>query len=327
MGRSKPDPVETCGRCHQTQLRGFLQDAHGRAWRSRRSKTLTCVGCHGSHDVLPQRSPASRTYYDRIPGFCGSCHPVAASEYRESAHAQALSSPRKDSATCTGCHAAHGSVGARAPNSPIARARVADTCGTCHIEAIVAYKQSVHAAAFERGDRHAATCVDCHGFHRIESPAAPASELSKLQRSGNTCARCHGSLPLMQRHEVSVAVVADFRGSFHGLAGALGDRRVANCASCHGYHEIRNSADTLSSINPANLSRTCGTCHPGAVAGFARGGIHHVPRNLGHRVVDWVRVMYRMMIVLVVGGMAVHNLVDLRRRWLDRRGRQKEQSE
>ena len=120
-------------------------------------------------------------------------------------------------------------------------------------------------------------------------------------------------------HDLPIRVVEDFRGSFHGLAGARGDRRVANCASCHGIHEIRPSSNPFSRIHPTNLGRTCGECHPGAAQTFARGGIHHTTVTWGHRLVDVVSRMYLSMIAVVIGLMAVHNGLDFYRRWRDRR--------
>jgi len=117
--------------------------------------------------------------------------------------------------------------------------------------------------------------------------------------------------------------MSDYQQSFHGLSAALGDQRVANCASCHGYHEIRPSRDQLSSVNPANLERTCGACHAGAGPDFARGGVHHRPDTTGHRLVDVAAAMYRMMIGLTIGLMLAHNALDfwrrLRERWRRRR--------
>ena len=125
------------------------------------------------------------------------------------------------------------------------------------------------------------------------------SEPTSPQRISATCSGCHGDVRLTDTHRLPVSVVTDFRSSFHGLAGLLGDRRVADCASCHGAHEIRPSWDPQSRIHPANIPQTCGSCHAGVTSGFARGGIHHVPATLGHRAVDVVRYMYLTMIVVV----------------------------
>jgi hypothetical protein len=62
--------------------------------------------------------------------------------------------------------------------------------------------------------------------------------------------------------------------SYHGLASKLGSQVVANCASCHGVHNILPSSDPRSTINRANLVTTCGHCHPGVTEKFALGKVH-----------------------------------------------------
>ena len=310
-----------CGHCHGRQVEDLALDAHAAAHRAGDAHSPRCVECHGSHGVLSRRDPASPTHRTNVPASCGTCHEKALEAYRGGAHAAALGEANPHAAMCTNCHAAHRVAGLDVRASSVARARLADTCGLCHGEESRAYARSVHGRAVRHRDPHAPTCADCHGSHEIPAAKAPDSPVSKLLLAGETCGRCHGSLPLTREHDLPVEVVADFRGSFHGLAGALGDRRVANCASCHGVHEILPSSDPDSSVHPANLGATCGGCHPGAGPEFARGGVHHIPRSLGHRLVDWVGAMYRMMIVTVIGLMAAHNVLDFRRRWRNRRRR------
>lgn len=316
-GEGRPDPVATCARCHAAQSEAFSVDGHLMALRAGNASAPSCVTCHGSHDVLSGRDPASRSHPANVPTQCGTCHPRSLQSYRAGVHGEDLErvdDPR--AATCASCHTAHGVARATLPWSTVAPARVARTCAACHSKAGTQYAPSVHARAAARGALHAGTCVDCHGSHDIASAAAPTSV---LQVPGAPCARCHEPVELTDLHGLEAGVVADFRGSFHGLALAAGDRRVANCASCHGYHEVRPSWDPLSQVNQANLGVTCGQCHAGAGPQFARGGIHHLPRTFGHRLVNVVRIMYRMMIVGIIGLMLVHNVLDFRRRLRDRR--------
>ena len=184
------------------------------------------------------------------------------------------------------------------------------TCGSCHKQALEAYLPGVHAVAFRRGTPHAPSCVDCHGSHLVKAAADPKSPVSKLRVSDETCARCHESGGLAAMHGWRPGVVADYRQSFHGHAIALGDRRVASCASCHNSHEIRPSRDPLSTVNGANLQQTCGACHVGVAPGFASGGVHHQPELPGHNIVDWARVMYLTMIIVVISLMLLHNGMD-----------------
>lgn len=313
------DPVGVCARCHQTPAQARSADDHGIALRAGNTSAPSCVTCHGSHDVLSLRDPLSRTNPVNVNEQCGTCHKSALTTFREGVHAVAGGPNDLDRPTCTSCHTAHNVARPDRDWSTVAPVRVATTCATCHHEAAVQYSGSVHAIATARRAPHGGTCVDCHGGHAIRPAADPSSPTSVLQVAGATCANCHGSVRLTEMHRLPAGVVADFRGSFHGLAGALGDRRVANCASCHGYHEVRPSWDPRSRIAPVNLPATCGQCHTGAVQGFARGGIHHLPRTFGHRLVDLARLMYRMMIVGVIGLMVLHNAIDFFRRWRDRR--------
>jgi cytochrome b subunit of formate dehydrogenase len=113
---------------------------------------------------------------------------------------------------------------------------------------------------------------------------------------------------------VPVDKVLGYQQSFHGLSARLGDKTVANCASCHGDHAIYPSSDPRSTINPKNLPVTCGKCHPGATANFASGNIHVGPGGTGGRIKYWVEQFYIWMIVVVIGGMIVHNGFDYYRK-------------
>lgn len=42
---------------------------------------------------------------------------------------------------------------------------------------------------------------------------------------------------------------------------ARGDSKAAECASCHGSHDIRAAGDAKSSVYPTNIAATCAGCH------------------------------------------------------------------
>lgn len=321
-------PATACGRCHQRELDSMRGDVHWSAGEAGKPDARTCVSCHGSHLVRSVRDPSSPTNVFNVPAQCGTCHAAALRDYRNGIHSAALSQGNSRAATCTDCHTAHGVAAKNTPGSTVSRPEIATTCRACHLQASAAYSRSIHAVAVARGDLHAPTCTECHGNHAIRSTATPQSPISRLHIAGETCGRCHGSVELMELHELPASVVTDYRRSFHELQGEFGNRRVANCASCHGYHEVLPSWDPLSRVNPANLPATCGQagCHVGAKPGFARGGVHHLPRTFGHRLVDIAQIMYRMMIFGVIGLMLLHNGTDLFRRWRDRAARRRQQS-
>jgi cytochrome b subunit of formate dehydrogenase len=115
-----------------------------------------------------------------------------------------------------------------------------------------------------------------------------------------------------------------FADSYHGLAIQAGNVAVANCASCHGSHEIKPSSDSTSSIYKANLASTCGKCHAGSNERFAQGKVHLTMTQKQEPVLYWVATSYIILIIVTIGGMVVHNLLDFvkksRRRLLIRRG-------
>jgi cytochrome b subunit of formate dehydrogenase len=89
---------------------------------------------------------------------------------------------------------------------------------------------------------------------------------------------------------------------------------VANCASCHGFHDILPASDPLSSVNKANLPQTCGKCHPGIGTRLAAGPIRiHAPPGAAEGkpwLVNFITRFYIVLIVVVIGAMLVHNALD-----------------
>ncbi|HEU5180273.1 MAG TPA: cytochrome b/b6 domain-containing protein, partial [Candidatus Polarisedimenticolia bacterium] len=84
--------------------------------------------------------------------------------------------------------------------------------------------------------------------------------------------------------------------------------------SCHGAHDIKASADPTSSVNRANLSLTCGRCHPGATRRFSVGSVHVTMEKAKEPILYWIATLYVGLIVVVVGGMFLHNLLDFLRK-------------
>jgi cytochrome b subunit of formate dehydrogenase len=322
-GPLKPVGLEPCTACHADAVDGFRRSAHAALAPA---NGAACAGCHGDvHAVLAHDEPGAPTYRPKIAIACARCHadrsviekyriPIArpVEAYLQSAHARAVAEGKRG-AVCSDCHGAHAIARSSEPWSSIARARVPETCGACHVEVLRAYRASVHGEALARGTEDAPSCTDCHGEHRIFGPAEPASPVFAANLPGETCGRCHGDARLNEKFGLP-ATVAAFRDSFHGLALRTGKVTVANCASCHGVHDIRPSSDPRSHVSPANLAATCGKCHPGAGARFAIGPVHATAASVGGRAVAWVRVLYLWLIAVTIGGMVVHNALDLARK-------------
>jgi cytochrome b subunit of formate dehydrogenase len=101
--------------------------------------------------------------------------------------------------------------------------------------------------------------------------------------------------------------LVSFDASYHGLAGKEGVQTVANCASCHGVHNILPSSDPKSTINPKNLPNTCGKCHPGVGRRFAIGRVHVTDGAHEPPVLAFVRQFYLLVIPVTIGLMLLHN--------------------
>jgi formate dehydrogenase gamma subunit len=105
-----------------------------------------------------------------------------------------------------------------------------------------------------------------------------------------------------------------YADSFHGLAVRGGSKVAANCASCHGVHDIRPSEDPQSAIHKDNLPATCGKCHPGAGENFAKGAVHVALTAREEPILFYVRNFYLLLIVVTISGMGLHNGLDFLRK-------------
>jgi cytochrome b subunit of formate dehydrogenase len=322
----KPAAPE-CAGCHDEVTTALAASVHGRARQAAGAPAAGCTDCHGDiHAALPHTDPQSAVHWGHLATRCARCHaasptanpsripmvhPVEA--YLQSVHARAVMAGRHG-ATCADCHGTHAILPLGDPGSRLGRAHVATTCGTCHAEELAAYRDSVHGEAAARGVRDAPVCTDCHGEHAIFAHTDPASPVFATNVPRETCGRCHDSIRLNAKYGLGTAQASTFRDSYHGLALRAGQLTAANCASCHGAHDIRSSRDPRSHVHPANLPVTCGKCHPGAGTRVALGPVHVAAGTTPARAVGWIRLAYLWLIGLVVGGMAVHNLLDLLRK-------------
>jgi cytochrome b subunit of formate dehydrogenase len=324
------DPKAACAECHSDVIETLSGSVHGRP----DAPGLThpgCLSCHGAvHALRPGTDAASPVAPANLPATCGSCHanpemgaqagvrlvqPIAA--YQASVHGRRVAEGT-EAATCKSCHGNHEILPSQDRRSPVHHENVVATCAQCHAEIARTFAGSVHGQAAARGVRESPVCTDCHGEHRILGPADQGSPVFASNVPKLTCGRCHGDLRITEKFGLGAGTVAAFEDSFHGLAGRGGNVTVANCASCHGVHDILPSSDPRSHIHPANLAATCGSCHPGAGASFAIGAVHVLPedRATAHPAVYWVRQLYLWLIWLTIGGMALHNFLDLRRKVL-----------
>ena len=324
----------SCAGCHADAQGAYAHSFHATARKPDGSTPATCLDCHGgnAHAILPATDPKSPIYRTNIPANCGTCHGqkfLMAStgnsnqpfvSYQNSVHGRAVENGSQQAAVCTDCHGSHDILAANDSHSLINKFNVPETCGKCHAGVQTAYAQSIHGQAIARGNELAPVCTDCHGIHTIKAPVGPFaatgehSAATDQTLARDTCAGCHQGVRLTQEFGVSGNRVSSYLDSYHGLASREGSVVVANCASCHGVHNILPSSDPRSTINTANLDATCGQCHKGVTARFTHNKVH-VDMNgggasdTGTLAVRWVRRIYIPLILLVIGGMVLHNLI------------------
>ncbi len=330
-----PAPVmPVCATCHADEQKAYDHGIHAISAKAGNTNVAKCQDCHGNvHEILPAGDPKSKVARGNIPQTCGACHGqkfVMASSgissapflsYQQSVHGKAVASGSDKAAVCTDCHGTHDIRPATDPKSPINKFNVPATCAKCHKTIELQYVQSIHGQAIARGNWQAPVCTDCHGIHTIKAPSDPNSSVAAAN-VGNVCAQCHGSVRLSNEFGMPAGQVTSYLSSYHGMASKMGSATVANCASCHGVHNILPSSDPRSTINHANLAKTCGQCHPGANDKFISFKVHSdglAKADLGSRVIALISRFYIWMIVVVIGGMVLHNLIVFRKKAILRR--------
>ncbi|HTW31018.1 MAG TPA: cytochrome b/b6 domain-containing protein [Candidatus Sulfotelmatobacter sp.] len=325
----------SCATCHADEQAAYDRSFHGKAVQAGNLKAATCVDCHGSpHELLPASDPKSRVHHTNIPATCGACHSQKfvmndggqsaqmVASYEASVHGHAVAAGSEKAAVCTDCHGTHEILDAKNSASPIFKFNVPQTCGKCHDQISKEFQQSIHGTAVAQGNWQAPVCTDCHGIHSIKAANDPNSPVSAKNVAQVTCARCHEGVRLTQEFGVEGRRDSTYLASYHGLAAQGGSQIVANCASCHGTHSIFPSSDPRSTINPANLARTCGQCHPGVNAEFVTAKVHvdaPLSADIGSKAIRWIRRFYLGMIFAVIGGMLLHNFIIWRAKVIARR--------
>jgi len=327
-----------CGQCHGDVAEEFAASAHGKAHASGVKGAPECLGCHDQKITAatnPENGVGLKLAQERL---CLSCHmdnpdvrertsPSAGfiAAYEQSVHGAALSNGNAKAPNCVDCHGSHQMAKGFDPSSKVSKMNIAGTCSTCHGEVAAVFDESVHGKAVIAGVEDAPTCTNCHGEHTILKHDDPRSPVARQNLSAQVCSPCHSSVALSTKYGIASDRFRTFTDSYHGLAIRGGSVEVANCASCHGSHNIKPSSDSTSTINPANLAKTCGRCHPGANERFTVGSVHVDEKSRTEEpLLYWIATLYILLIVLTIGGMLFHNAIDFvkksRRKLMVRRG-------
>ncbi|MEK7383522.1 MAG: cytochrome c3 family protein, partial [Elusimicrobiota bacterium] len=313
--------LDSCGACHPDVAAQFSKCSHGKALAAGQKGAPDCVSCHkspiaGTADKLARKQTQEK--------LCLACHrdnpdvtdriaPTSAfiASYEKSVHGAALLKGNAAAANCVDCHGSHVMQKGSAPDAKSNKLHIRKTCAKCHEKIAKDYSSSVHGETLAAGNLDAPVCTDCHGEHQIFKHDDPRSRVAAQNLSAQTCSPCHSSLSLSSKYGLASDRFKTFTDSYHGLAIKGGSLAVANCASCHGFHDVRRSSDPASMINKANIAATCGKCHPGANQRFSVGSMHvSLTSRVEQPILYWLALGYIALIVLVIGGMFAHNALD-----------------
>ena len=289
-----------CASCHEELKTKLSRAAH---------RAVGCSTCHVEHEEYPHPANVPKKQ-------CGGCHSSQSSAFTEGVHGRVAKAGDPVAPNCAVCHGSAHEV--QRPLTEEFRKGIADTCGMCHDKVLAEYRASIHGVLAAQGSTRAAVCSDCHGEHAIQRPKDPISTVN-ARNIANTCGQCHAQLTLNTKFRMPLDRVESFERSFHGLALKSGVLSVANCASCHGVHNILPSSDPKSTINKRNLAATCGKCHPGTSTRYAIGPVHITEGKTEPAPVRYVRYFYLLIIPLTLGLMFLHNAGDWVRKLLQLR--------
>lgn len=263
-----------CQECHDSAVEAYQASEHAEA-NDDGKHAATCADCHGVHDILRATDRSARLHPLNIYKLCGSCHfevdvntatvdQLMREPFTDDAHAHGiLRAGLMGSATCVSCHGGHEIRHQGDPESMVARQRVDQTCGKCHLGILEQYRQSVHHLVSDGEEHRGATCTDCHKQHSMT-----LADDEFRQHTIDSCSNCHDERG------------GSFRRSYHGKRHSLGVAgEVATCDACHGSHKILPQSSPDSKIHADNIVATCGRCHAGAHQEFTKYIAHADPND------------------------------------------------
>lgn len=325
--------IANCFVCHSDIAEEHKESIHGISLEQGIDEAATCWDCHGSHDIQPTDKPESMVSPNRLGETCGTCHddPEFAKKFdlinvrtnlkfEDSFHYTLFRERGIDDVeiTCSTCHGVHDIKNRIQPGSRISTAGINETCSQCHAEVVHEYENSIHWIKARKGLRVSPICSDCHSEHSQRAKDLAEGKFSHQQFQEEICISCHQDPILTSRLGLSQEEAYSYQDSYHGLAVQRGDPNAAYCIDCHSTHKILPEEHPESSVNDANVLETCQKCHTDATPIFAQSYSHITQNEEARKVEGVVTSFYFWMIVLVIGGMVLHNILifvfELRKR-------------
>jgi cytochrome b subunit of formate dehydrogenase len=261
---AKENISKTCTHCHAQIETVHRKVIRGELWEKQPHLIPACVDCHSPHKVRKVFYTQGMANQD-----CLRCHGKpdlttvrGTQTVSLFANMDELSHSRHSRIACVQCHTGGDPANSERPCKPIT-AKV--DCSICHAETVEQYRESKHGQLFAAGSPDAPACRDCH---------SPHGTLGKVDSNSPTfsrnvpalCGRCHrtGQKAALRRNGGQTHIVENYLESIHGKGLMQSGLTVtANCADCHSAHRELPASDPRSTVNPANVAKTCSKCHRG----------------------------------------------------------------
>ncbi len=257
----------TCAQCHAEIEAVHQKIIKGELWEKEASVLPACVDCHQPHKIR-------KVFY--VQGMadrdCLRCHEQESLRSADGrtmfVNPAELAQSRHNAVSCSQCHAG---VRASLPR-PCKDMTAKVDCASCHAGIGEEFMTSTHGLLSSRGDPNGPTCLECHGKHGTRGKLDPDSPTFSLNIPG-LCARCHreGEQAAVRYSGAQHDITDHYAESIHGKGLLEGGLVVtAACTDCHTAHHELPGKDPQSSVNPENISATCGRCHHGIQDQFSR---------------------------------------------------------
>lgn len=213
------------------------------------SDDSACLDCHGESDLeAVSEARKGKKLYIAPEALVGSVH---------------------EDLSCTDCH-----VNDEDKETPHSEGGPTPKllCGDCHESAVEDYeKHCIHGSEYNKGNKMAPWCQDCHGGHKIFPLSSEASLLSPRNQP-EVCAKCHGNEKL---NEIEGGItkrnlLKRYYSSIHWESVQEG-KPAATCSDCHGHHDILPSSDKNSHVTRLGQLTTCEKCHKSSVRSYKAG--------------------------------------------------------
>ncbi len=272
---AKQNIAATCTRCHAQIEAVHRKVIRGELWEKQAKVIPACVDCHSPHQIRRVFYPEGMSNRD-----CLRCHGnpelktvrggQSVSLY---VNQSAIEHSRHARVACAQCHTG----GTPSEVRPCSTMPDKVDCSICHAEVVTQYNGSIHGKLAAQGSPDAPACGDCHDPHATTSKNDENSPTFS-RRIPALCGGCHrsGRKAAVRYRGSQTNIVENYLDSVHGKGLMQSGLTVtANCADCHSAHGELPASDLRSSVNRANVARTCAKCHRGIYDQFSA-SVHSV---------------------------------------------------